>query len=228
MCSLYSKKYPTQVSKLKRLIKQKGRQKARNKACQVDEKKIEVTAKITTSLNISCSSFHFNVNFLIDNYKYFFHKNILDFKMFKLPSQMSILFIIYLLNLSTVTLAQDSSSESSSTTPSTTTYRSRFARLLDFKDRVVDRLCDSASSVFTSALKSSCTSESYCPTLKTISENLPVGCGILNDGLNDTLRRLAYCVRVRNRTCVEGLMEDLKEKYEQTKTIGEMATGNRK
>lgn len=137
----------------------------------------------------------------------------------------SALITLYLLNQAVV-FGQENSSSSSTGSP--TTLQSRFARLLDFKDRVVDRLCDSASSVFTSALKSSCTYESYCPTLKTISENLPVGCGILNDGLNDTLRRLAYCVRVRNRTCIEGLMEDLKEKYEQAKTIGEMSTGGRK
>lgn len=136
-------------------------------------------------------------------------------------SQSILLFLFLSLGLFTFGISQDEP------TALTTQRPSRFARLLGLKDRIVDRVCDSASSLFTRAL-GNCTSESYCEKMKTVTENLPVGCGILNDGLNDTLRRLAFCVRRRNQECINGILEDLQEKYEQAKTVREMAGRRRK
>ncbi|KAI2806730.1 hypothetical protein BLOT_008687 [Blomia tropicalis] len=108
--------------------------------------------------------------------------------------------------------------------PESTERPSRITRLLEMKDRIADRLCDRASSLLTKSL-SNCGNATYCDTLKTITENLPVGCGIANESFNESIQQLAQCFRKLNReTCIDGIIADLNQKMEQLKAVGELAS----
>ena len=98
---------------------------------------------------------------------------------------------------------------------------SRITDILNLKDKALDRICETVSNVLKN-LFTNCGKESYCDKLKNLVEGIPVACGVLNESFNESVRKLVYCVRHHDSKCVDLILEDMNNKLDQAKEMGDV------
>lgn len=102
--------------------------------------------------------------------------------------------------------------------------------LLNLKDRAVDRLCQTTTNLLKNILVN-CggrEEEKYCAKLQATVESLPSGCSLASESFNESVRKLAHCLRHRDQSCVDGLLDDMRSKVDQVGEVADMAVDRMK
>ncbi len=104
--------------------------------------------------------------------------------------------------------------------------------LFDLKDRAVDRLCQTTTNLLRNILVNcnggKAAEEKYCSLLRDTVESLPAGCSLASESFNESVRKLAYCFRHHDQSCVDGLLEDLRSKVDQLGEAADLAVDKMK